>query len=113
MFNLLSCLKWIAGLLSSLTLLAPIAAAEMPTTAPQPQATTSGGTAAQSADQRITELSREVENLKNLVHQLQDQVSKEPAAPVTGTTVLSAPAQDTGATVSSARCRRGFGERCG
>src|ERR1019366_5095997 len=102
MFNLLSCLKWIAGLLSSLTLLAPIAAAEMPSAAPQPQGTTSGGTAAQSADQRITELSREVENLKNLVHQLQAETSKEPAAPVTGTTVSSAPAQDTGATVSSA-----------
>jgi hypothetical protein len=69
-----------------------IAAEEVPGAALQPQATTSGGTAAQSADQRITELSREVENLKNLVHQFQAPISKEPAAPVTGTTVSPATA---------------------
>jgi TolA-binding protein len=73
----------------------------VPSAAPQPQASASGGTAAQSADQRITELSREVEDLKNLVHQLQAQISKEPAATVTGTTVSSGQAPAPGATISS------------
>ena len=85
--------------MSSLTLSAAIAAAEVPSAAPQPQASASGGTAAQSADQRITELSREVEDLKNLIHQA--QMSKEPAATVTGTTVSPGQAPAPGATISS------------
>ena len=102
MFGLLSCLKWIAGLLSSLTLLAQIAAAQTPSRAPQPQAITSGGAAAQTADQRITELSHEVEDLKSLVHQLQAQISKEPAAQANSTTASSGASPDAGATASPA-----------
>ena len=102
MFKHLSCLKCIASLLSSLTLLAASASAEVPSAAPQAQATPSGGTSAQSADQRITDLSREVEDLKNLVHQLQAQISKEPAVPVTGATVSSGQTPAADATVPPA-----------
>ena len=103
MFKHAFCPKWIAGLLASLSLSlsAAIAAAEVPSGASQPQATPPGGAAAQTADQRITELGHEVEELKNLVHQLQAQISKEPAAPVANTTVSSGQAPATGATVSS------------
>jgi TolA-binding protein len=101
MFKQLSCLKLIAGLLASLTLSAAIAAAEVPSGAPQPQASTPVGAAAQTADQRITELGHEVEELKALVHQLQAQISKEPAAPVANTTVSSGQAPATGGIVSS------------
>ena len=47
-------------------------------------------TAAPSADERIDELSHEVQDLKALVHQLQDQLSRMSAAPATGASAAPA-----------------------
>jgi hypothetical protein len=47
---------------------------------------------AKTTDERITELSREVEDLKALVHQLQNQLSKVTSAPPLGSAAAAPPA---------------------
>jgi Putative beta-barrel porin-2, OmpL-like. bbp2 len=79
MLSFSHCRSLTAGLAAAAVLFMPVAGAQTP-----PPAATSSGEAAMSVDQRLSELTREVEELKNLVHQLQDQVAKgapPPAVP--------------------------------
>jgi hypothetical protein len=70
------CRPWTAGLAASAALFMSVAGAQTP-----PPAATSSADGAMSVDQRLSELTREVEDLKSLVHQLQDQISKVVPAP--------------------------------
>ena len=85
---------WTAGLAAAIALSTSAATAQTPeATAPSGPfvQSTPEAAAAKSADQRISDLSREVEELKDLVHQLQDQVAKvAPAAQPAATTQAAA-----------------------
>ena len=70
-------------------LLASIALLSKPSPAP---AQTAAQTTAPSADERIDALSHEVQDLKALVHQLQDQLSRMSGAPATGASAAATPA---------------------
>jgi Putative beta-barrel porin-2, OmpL-like. bbp2 len=99
MFDYQSYLKWPAHVFFSLTLLTPLAMAQSPSGEPQPQTTTPSGTSVQTADQRITELSHQVEELTKLVHELQAQMSRE--VPVLSGTVSATTVPAPGAVASS------------
>jgi hypothetical protein len=92
--------SWTLGLAAS-GLLATLAVDAQTPTAPtqQPQLAEGNSTAdgSKSVDQRLTDLTREVEDLKQLVRQLQDQVSKGVTAPA------PAPAPAPSTVVSSAQ----------
>lgn len=88
---------WTAGLAASLAasfaLFTSVAPAQTPDAAapswPLAQSTPEVGVT-KSADQGISDLRREVEELKNLVHQLQDQIAKgAPAAQIAPSTVAA------------------------
>ena len=87
------------------TLMASVALLSMPTAAP---AQITVQPPAQSADERIDELSHEVQDLKALVHQLQDQLSRmngshAPGAPPPAAAVAApAPSPNTDASPQSA-----------
>jgi hypothetical protein len=88
MLSLSHCRSLTAGLAAAAVLFMPVARAQAP-----PPAATLSGDAAMSVDQRLSELTREVEELKILVHQLQDQVAKgapPPAAPGTNAVASAA-----------------------
>jgi hypothetical protein len=73
------CRHWTAGLAASAVLFISVAGAQTPSAAMQPAsppAASSSVDGSTSVDQRLSELTREVEDLKNLVHQLQDQIAK-------------------------------------
>jgi hypothetical protein len=75
---------WTAGLTASLSLLTSLAGAQSPSAMPQsalPPSSTQKASGAMSVDQRLSELSQQVEDLKSLVHQLQDQISRMAPAP--------------------------------
>ena len=88
---------------------APIAAAQAPggpaqsTSPAQAPPAATGAAALQSADQRITELSREVEDLKALVLELREQVSRiAPTTPPAAANRAGATASATPATAAAA-----------
>ena len=93
MLRLLLSRPWTAGLAASMALFASGAGAQPPesvTSLGSSAQSTSDVGAAKSADQRISDLTREVEELKNLVHQLQDQIPKvAPAAQPAESTVAA------------------------
>jgi hypothetical protein len=114
MFNCLSARGWTAGSLFSVFLLTPTAGAlaSSPATPPPQQPTAPVGADSRTAEQRITELSHEVEELKELVLQLQAQILKQcpnpaasatiPSTPPPATAVLSSTSAPSGATPASA-----------
>ena len=106
MLSHLLCRSWIVGLTASAALLTsvvdaqtPSAATPPPTPSPTPPGASSSADGSTSVDQRLSELTREVEDLKSLVHQLQDQISK--VAPQQA----PAPSSATSAEVSSAQAQ--------
>jgi hypothetical protein len=103
MFKCLSTRTWTAGSLLSVILFIPIAGAlaSSPVTPPPQQPTALAGADSRSADQRITELSHEVEDLKELVLQLQAQILKQAATPAASATTPPASASATPPTVAA------------
>jgi hypothetical protein len=79
MSSLLLCRSWTIGLAASLVLLTSLADAQTPAAAIQPASppgATTGVEGSTSVDQRLSDLTHEVEDLKRLVYQLQGQISK-------------------------------------
>jgi hypothetical protein len=84
MFKYLPSLAYALALTAAATLFSPMVMAQPPgglaqspsRAEPPSSAAPSSAAPSQSADQRITELSHEVEDLKNLVRQLQEQISR-------------------------------------
>jgi hypothetical protein len=97
MLRYLLCRSWTVGLVASALLLTSVADAQTAA----PPAATSGVDGSTNVDQRLSELTRQVEDLTHLVHQLQDQISKmapvQAPAPSSGTTTELASAQPSGA----------------
>src|ERR1039458_7332539 len=94
---------WTANLAASIALFSSVAGAQTPDgvapLGPSAQSTPEVG-AAKPADQRISDLSREVEELKNLVHQLQDQIPKVAPAAQPAASTVAATTQPPAATVA-------------
>src|ERR1039458_1296223 len=105
MLSLLLSRPWTAGLAASMALFASAAGAQPPesvTSLESSAQSTSDVGAAKSADQRISDLSREVEELKNLVQQLQDQISKVAPAASTVAAATQPPASGVAETPAAA-----------
>jgi hypothetical protein len=95
--------RWIAVGAGCAVLVMPLAQAQTPSAPPPSSSRESAGATPQNTEQRIDELSREVEELKNLVRQLLGQsASKEPSPPAAASATVPATSSSSQASVSSA-----------